>query len=205
MTATVEAGPSHRERKKLATRQAIHDAAFELAEEHGLAHTTVEAISDRAGVSPRTFWGYFSSKEDAILNRDPGAGDQLHAALLARPAGEHPVTALRVVVGGYMAGRISDSRRSVRRQRLIRREPQLMAATAAVFDDFERALVAAVAQRLGIDARRSLLPGVLVSAACGACRVAQQHWADANGRRPLAELFDEAFVHLAPLTGEAAE
>ena len=50
---------SHRERKKQATRRAIHDAAFELVEQSGFTGVTVEAISERAGVAPRTFWSYF--------------------------------------------------------------------------------------------------------------------------------------------------
>src|SRR5579875_1039070 len=79
---------SHRERKKAATRQAIHDAAFELVERNGLAGTTIEAISDRAGVAPRTFWAYFSSKEDAVINRDPDLPAVLHDALLDRPETE---------------------------------------------------------------------------------------------------------------------
>src|SRR5579862_3444969 len=83
---------SHRERKKLATRQAIHEAAFELVDESGLAHVTIEAVSERAGVAPRTFWAYFGSKEDAVLKRDPDRPRSLRQALLARPAGEDPVS-----------------------------------------------------------------------------------------------------------------
>ena len=195
---------SHRERKKLATRQAIHDAAFHLVERHGLAGTTVEAISDRAGVAPRTFWAYFSSKEDAVINRDPDLPDVLHDALLARPAGEDAIGALRAVLEEHVGERLVDSERAVRRQHLIRREPPLMAATAASFDEIERAMVTAVGQRLGLDPAVDLLPGLLVMAAGGACRVAQQRWADEHGGRAFAEILGEAFARLgeglAPLT-----
>lgn len=189
--------PSHRERKKLATRRAIHDAAFELATERGVAHTTIEAVSEKAGVAPRTFWAYFASKEDAILDRDPEWPDQLRRALLDRPVGEDPLTALRRVLEAHLADRVVDSDYAVRRQRLIRREPQLMAAVAAAFDEIERALVEAVAERTGSDPRRDLRPGLLVMVAGGACRVAQQRWADDNGRRPLPELIEKAFDELA--------
>lgn len=200
---------SLRERKKRATRFALHDAAFELTDEHGLAHTTVESISERAGVAPRTFWSYFSSKEDAVINRDPERPGRLREALLARPDREDPVTALRRVLERDLVDRVLDSNRAIRRQRLIRREPQLMAATAAAFDEIERALVAAVAERLGLDPDVDLLPGVLVMAAGGACRVAQQHWVDSGGRRPFPELVGEAFARmaegLAPATGDRTE
>ena len=188
---------SHRERKKLATRWAIHDAAFDLVERHGLAGTTIEAISDQAGVAPRTFWSYFASKEDAVINRDPEGAEHLRAALLARPAGEDAISSLRCVLEEYVSDRLVDSDRAVRRQQLVRREPQLMAAVAASFDDVERSLVEAVAERLGLDPMRDLRPGVLVAAAGGACRVAQMRWADEQGRTPFHDLVDEAFAQLA--------
>lgn len=187
---------SHRERKKLATRHAIHDAAFELVERNGLAGTTIEAISDRAGVAPRTFWAYFSSKEDAVINRDPDLSDTLHDALLDRPEDEGAMAALRAVLEEHVGERLVDSDRAVRRQHLVRREPQLMAATAATFDEIERAMVSAVARRLDLDSSVDLLPGLLVMAAGGACRMAQQRWADEHGCRPFAQVLEEAFTRL---------
>lgn len=197
--ATMSLAPpttSHRERKKLATRQAIHDAAFELVERNGLGGTTIEAISDRAGVAPRTFWAYYSSKEEAVTNRDPELPGVLHDALLDRPEEEDAVSALLAVLEEHVGERLVDSERAVRRQHLIRREPHLMAATAATFDEIERAMVSAVARRLGVDPASDLLPGLLVMAAGGACRVAQQRWADEHGRRPFAEVLEEAFARL---------
>src|SRR5947209_3085559 len=59
-----------RERKKVATRQALHEAAVRLAVEHGLDRLTVEAIADAADVSRRTFSNYFANKEEALLWSD---------------------------------------------------------------------------------------------------------------------------------------
>ena len=59
---------------------------------------TVEAIADAAGVSPRTFFNYFSSKEDAIVGIAPAQSSALLADLLARPEDEPPLGALRAVV-----------------------------------------------------------------------------------------------------------
>lgn len=66
---TVESGL--RQRQRLETLRGLHLAASELAEEGGLAAATVDAIADRAGVSRRTFFNYFASKEDAILGLVP--------------------------------------------------------------------------------------------------------------------------------------
>ena len=204
---TLAAPPiSHRERKKLATRQAIHDAAFDLVYRHGLSGTTIETICDRAGVAPRTFWAYFGSKEDAVVNRDPDQPEVLREALLARPTGEDPFASLRWVLESYISARLGDADKAVRRHELIRREPSLMAAVAAQFDEIERALVAAVADRLGLDTQTDLLPSVVVMAACGACKLAVQRWADEQGRVSFDDLFDAALTRLAeglaPLVAE---
>lgn len=196
MSITAEV-TSHRERKKRATRQAIHEAAFELVDRQGLSGTTIEAISERAGVAARTFWSYYRSKEDAVIDRDPELAESLQALLLERPAEEDPISALRNTLEAHIVDRVVDSKRAVRRQQLIRREPQLMAAVAASFDELERALVSAVGERLGLAPAASLRPHVLVMAACGACRVAQQKWADEQGRRPFRDLLDQAFAELA--------
>lgn len=56
-----------RERNRLEAWQAIHNSAAELVLENGWTATTVEEIAARAGVSTRTFFNYFPSKEDAVL------------------------------------------------------------------------------------------------------------------------------------------
>lgn len=194
---------SHRERKKLATRQAIHEAAFDLVDELGLPGATVEAISERAGVAPRTFWSYFASKEDAVIDRDPAWPDAIRAALLGRPAAEDAATALRRVLEDEVGRRLTHSDRAVRRQELIRREPHLMAAVAASFDAVERALTEAVAERLGTDPDEDMRPGVLVMASSGVCRVAVLRWSAQQGRVPfervLADAFEEMAEAVAPL------
>jgi AcrR family transcriptional regulator len=58
---------SLRERKKAETWHAIHDAAADLALDEDTTHVTVEAIASEAGISQRTFFNYFPTKEDAIL------------------------------------------------------------------------------------------------------------------------------------------
>jgi AcrR family transcriptional regulator len=58
-----------RERKKTATRQALHEAAVRLAVERGVDNVTIEAIADAASVSRRTFSNYFAGKEQALATQ----------------------------------------------------------------------------------------------------------------------------------------
>jgi AcrR family transcriptional regulator len=198
VTLTAGAPPqTHRERKKQATRQAIHEAAFDLVDGLGLSGTTIEAISERAGVAPRTFWAYYASKEDAVIGHDPEWAEGLREALLGRPAGEDPATSLRIVLEEHIAPRLVHSERSLRRQQLIKGDPHLLAAVAASYGEVERALTDAVAQRLGAESLDDLRPALLVMAASGACRVAHQRWADQHGQVPFETILADAFEQLA--------
>jgi AcrR family transcriptional regulator len=199
----VQLETSRRERKKQATRQALHQAAFLLVEEHGLAAVTVEAIADRADVATRTFFNYFSSKEDAVLNRDPTRPERLRQALLERPAAEDALTALRRVLDDLVKEQVLDGERLLRRMRLVGSEPLLRATMAAMHDEVEEALVAGVADRTGQDAHFDLYPALVVSAAWGAFKVAYLRWSDQSGRVPFDLLLSAAFDMLASGLGDA--
>ena len=93
-------GPtSLRERKKRATRAAQQAAALRLALQHGPENVRVEDIAEAAGVSPRTYNNYFSSREQAIVAA-VAADRAAHvaAAVTTRPA---EVSLADAVVGSY--------------------------------------------------------------------------------------------------------
>lgn len=75
-----------RERKRAATWTAIHDAAAAAALHHDdLSKVTIEDVAESADISPRTFFNYFSSKEDAILGlRQPSIDDDTAAGFVIR-------------------------------------------------------------------------------------------------------------------------
>jgi hypothetical protein len=89
-----------REGKKLelATRTALADSALRLSVERGIESVTVEQIAVDAGVSLRTFFNYFSSKEEAIVAGDLATAGQLVTAFSRRPASEPVLEALRQAV-----------------------------------------------------------------------------------------------------------
>jgi AcrR family transcriptional regulator len=82
-----------RERKKARTRAAIREHALRLFREQGYAGTTVEQIAEAAEVSPATFFRYFPTKEDVVLQDDFDIITL--AALEAQPPELSPVAAFR--------------------------------------------------------------------------------------------------------------
>jgi AcrR family transcriptional regulator len=98
----VDSSLGRREENKQRTRAALERAAARLFEENGFAATTVRDIAAAAGVGERTFFRYFPSKEDLILQqvRDliPGVMDGVRA----RPAAEPPLVALREAIVDWL-------------------------------------------------------------------------------------------------------
>jgi AcrR family transcriptional regulator len=93
MTDLPGRGGGLRERKKARTRAAIRHHALRLFAEQGYAATTVEQIADAAEVSPATFFRYFPTKEDVVLQDD---FDLITIeALEQQPANLSPIAALR--------------------------------------------------------------------------------------------------------------
>lgn len=186
-----------RGRKKAETREALINAALRLAIADGYEQLTVEAITDAADVSVRTFFNYFTSKDDALLATDPGRADAMAAALAARPASEPPVAALRAVFA--QLGESFEEREPVWQARLelVRANPQLWPRLFASFSAFERTLTEAVAARTRFDADTDLYPGVVAAAVVGAMRIAVAHWRTQADGIALSDLLAAAFDILA--------
>jgi AcrR family transcriptional regulator len=142
----------HRERKKLKTREAIVDAALSLFTERGFERTTVADIAAAADIAPRTFFGYFPSKEDVLFDDFDETLASLKARLGAREPGETAMDALRAWIGAHMAEPRLGEERERCRQELIRDIEPLRAHQRRLMSHFEAALTAAVADDLGVPA-----------------------------------------------------
>lgn len=91
--SSVAAG-SLRDRHKMATTQALEDAAFRLFAEKGYRDTSVDEIAATAGVSRSTFFRYFGSKEALVMTRAHQMGARYADLLRRRPPDERPLQAL---------------------------------------------------------------------------------------------------------------
>jgi AcrR family transcriptional regulator len=196
-----------RERKKRETRRALENAALRLATERGPDQVTVEAIADAADVSVRTFFNYFSSKEQAIIGGD-GDAPLLVDALLARPADEPPLVAVgNVLVETFALASETWPDRRVARQELVRRYPSLLPRHLAAHHAIERELSRALEQRLGVEADSSLYAALVVTTAVNAMRLAIASW-DATGRtEPVSAVIAraiDALAHGLPLPKDIA-
>jgi AcrR family transcriptional regulator len=85
-----------RERKKARTRASIREHALRLFREQGYQATTVQQIAAAAEVSPSTFFRYFPTKEDVVLQDDMDT--RMIEALERQPAGLSPLSAVRAAV-----------------------------------------------------------------------------------------------------------
>ena len=182
-----------RERKKLATRVALHEAALRLVAERGLDHVSVDDIAERADVSPRTFFNYFSSKDDAVLGLDPDSSARQVAAFLARPAAETPVQALRAVAHAQAEEMATDTDLWPLRLKVIDTTPALLARLAAVFGEGERVLADAIASRTGTRAGADAYPTLLAGVAGVAMRTGLHRWLVSDFAAALPDLVDEAW------------
>jgi len=186
-----------RERKKAETRRALASAALRLAGRLGPDRVTVEEIADAAGVSPRTFFNYFATKDDAIVGVAPAGSTQLVQGLVDRPPGEPPLDALRATVQAMAAVFMVSADEWEMRQRILDQHPTLAARHAARFAEIEHVLAEEVARRTGRELGVDPYPALVVGSAMSATRAALAAWQARGRSEPVADLVDEVFDHLA--------
>jgi AcrR family transcriptional regulator len=88
-----------RERKKRRTRQQISDVATALFVVRGFDHVRVSEIAEVVGVSEKTVYNYFPTKESLVFDRADEGIERLAVALREREAGESPAKAVLRAIG----------------------------------------------------------------------------------------------------------
>ena len=136
-----------RERKRLATRHAIQSAALRVVRERGLEGATVDEIARIADISPRTFFNYFPSKEDAILGDAPTLAGNPQIEWFIADRGPILRGLARVVVEGSTR-LLSDPELLAERRAIGKMYPQLGVRRMATVHRFEEELTDLVRRRL---------------------------------------------------------
>ncbi|AQA11625.1 TetR family transcriptional regulator [Streptomyces samsunensis] len=173
-----------RERKKRRTRSALVRAALELFTRQGYERTTVDEIAEAVEVSQRTFFRYFTSKEDVAFASQEAAECHFFAALCGRPADEAPLAALRGAALDAW-GSIGDSIEQmvtpelhIRMYRVIESTPSLLAVHLRRIAEMEERLAREIARREGLDIDADPRPRLVVAMFGGVIRVAGKLWGE---------------------------
>jgi AcrR family transcriptional regulator len=188
------ARPGIRERTRQAIRSELSETALQLFAERGFDETTARQIAAAVGVSERTFFRYFASKEDVVLGVLDELGVALADRLAARPASESPSVALRRSFDLMTETLALDPERSLAMLRLTRGVPSLRARQIDKQDRWASRLADVLAERLGVATADDLRPSLYATTALGALDVAVTRWDALGGATPLSEIIDEAFA-----------
>jgi AcrR family transcriptional regulator len=138
-----------RERQKRARRAALVDAAHELVDRQGIDMVTVDAICAEAGVSPRTFFNYFESKDDAVLGMEPLSIDAEVAEAFANGGPTGDIAAdLEALARAVLVAPVMTRRRMAAAAELARREPRLSARYLAWMERYRDQVDALLRRRL---------------------------------------------------------
>jgi AcrR family transcriptional regulator len=188
-----------RERKKQRTREAIVDAALRLFDERGFDQTTIADIAEAADIAPRTFFGYFPSKEDVVFANFPTLFDALAARLRDRSDSETAIDALRAWIISLLEEMDPADDRERCRKRLIGDSEALAAHNRALMGRMEDLLVENIARDLG-DRADDVRPRMIASAVIGALGALDVKGVEESESAPTKEeaaaMVDEALTFL---------
>jgi AcrR family transcriptional regulator len=186
--------PGLRERKKQKTRWSIQEHALRLFQEQGYEQTTVDQIAAAAEISPSTFFRYFKTKEDVVIEDEY---DPLLLKLLAeQPPGRSPLAALREVMRTALGAMPEEELAKVyQRTRLQMSVPALRMRMLDGFTANLDLLSGALAKQAGRDPDDYDVR-VFAGAITGAMLVAIYTWTQGGGKGNLGELLDRALGEL---------
>jgi AcrR family transcriptional regulator len=189
-----------RERTRRAVQAELAMVARDLFLAKGYDETTIDDIAAAAGMSRRTLFRYFASKEDLVLGKYEILGDRLAEALAARAPDERIWLALRRafdIVADYFADD-PDATRTVAMERIIQSKPDLTAGQLERVSRTQAQLVDIVRERIGRHGATDLRAAAIVGAALSCLIAAKTTWVDSNHARPFPDLLDEAMAAIKP-------
>ena len=185
-----------RERKKIKLRRSVQREALRLFADQGYEDTTVEQIADAADISTTTFYRYFPTKEDVVLDDDY---DPIVEQVIGSGDDQEPLlTTVRRAIAAVAAAVEADRDAALARLKLLASVPALKARQGAegrkTLDFFIRLFSARSGRPVG-DYRLRVTTAAFVAAQLEAARC----WADADGAESLGQLMDDAVTLVEPL------
>lgn len=176
----VESSPGLRERRRLDTHRALAEAALRLFARAGFDDTTVEEIAAEAGVSPRTFFRYFATK-DEVLNPDrPARQAHLRREVAEAGPGLDDLGAAIVALVAIADDFLDDRESMVLHRQAARTSAVLRGRVYDVQHSWQETLTAALAERRGVPPD-DLGVASAAAAAIGVWQVVMSRWLAEGG------------------------
>jgi AcrR family transcriptional regulator len=180
-------------------RGEISRVAWDLFAAGGYEATTVDEIARAAGVSRRTFFRYFASKEDVLVETSDALAEDLIAAFSRRPAHEPPLVAVHRALRPVVEARLADAGRARAIIRLLLESRTLRRAMLERHARLEERLAAIMAVRLGADPRRDSTPALLAFVTRALLDTAFNVWFDQHPE-DVGAMVDDLFRKLRAVT-----
>ncbi|MFD7021908.1 TetR/AcrR family transcriptional regulator [Promicromonospora sukumoe] len=191
---------SLRDRKRQVVRTEVMEVAIDLFLRDGYEAVTVDQIASAAGLSPRSFFRYFTGKEAVFTQMIDDTGSAIAHRLEARPSHEDPWLALRRSFDEVIE-MLDDPGRSLPTMRLIYDTPVLYGGHLRKQAQWNELLTAALTSRSATtpsDDQR-LRAGALAAAAVSCFEYSRLEWVARDGGRSVGELLDLAMGAVHPL------
>ncbi|WP_020523159.1 acyl-CoA-like ligand-binding transcription factor [Catelliglobosispora koreensis] len=181
-----------RERKKAKTRRLIQQEAFRLFALRGYDATTIDQIAEAAEISPSTFFRYFPTKEDVVIDDD--YDPLLMETFIAQPRSLSAVAALRRGMReAFSKIYETDHGELLQRTKLQLEHPALRTRMMSNQRNTTVRLAEAVAERYGLQPS-DLAAQVFASAVVGAMWPALERWVASDGKADLPDLLDDCLA-----------
>jgi AcrR family transcriptional regulator len=177
------------ERKRRAIRGELSEVALRLLTERDFDSLTIDQIADAAGISRRTFFRYFASKEDVVFAFLDQWAVRLAADIVARPAEENPVAAVQ---NSFRQLTAAYEDRALALVRIVGQTPSLRAAERINREHLRMAVVNALAMRLGTDTENDMRPQILATIAFAPLDAVMFAWFGRRSGEEVGHLLDEA-------------
>jgi TetR/AcrR family transcriptional regulator, regulator of mycofactocin system len=180
-------------RKQDFVRNAIWEVAVDLFADKGFTQTTVEDIARAAGVSRRTFFRYFSSKDDLMVQAMNSYGDLVSHGIRDGARRQRPLEMVRAAVL-TVAEHVVAQPRTRTIMKILEDDPAARAAQLSRFDDIKQRLAATFATRLH-QRSTDYTPAVLASLTLLVLDLTFRAWYEREAERP-EDTVDEIFSTL---------
>ncbi|HMK10464.1 MAG TPA: TetR family transcriptional regulator [Acidimicrobiales bacterium] len=185
-----------RERKKERTRQELMRSALRLFADRGFDQVTVEEIAADTEVSPRTFFRYFSSKEDVLFAQSDRSLERLLATLRNEPADLRPLEALRRAMRALARDYVEDKEAVVLRHQIMTATPALRTRATERQHGWEASVIERLRAGGQAAAMSDLDVRLVVAASMTALRVAITVWVADTSDVELEDIIDATFDRL---------